>query len=250
MCGAIIWSTDWFKDRTGQIERILNLVEQSRQNAKKEFEAEKERREAEKAETENQVRDFLGEVSDSELEGLFNNLENNLENRKYVHPVAVPYEMTNAVPMFGNQYLLDAPITTVAQAILTVVEKESPIHFKELTAHAAVFWSQRPGSSIIARVEQVSYSLEQLKHLEIRGEFVWKKDGGFAVRSRKETNIPAERIAPEEVREAILQVLRADKVLLVKNWLTKSVPFSDSVEPVRHFNRPSIRRSKVFWRKD
>lgn len=40
-----IWSTDWFKDRAGQIERILNLIEESRQNAKKEYEEQKERRE-------------------------------------------------------------------------------------------------------------------------------------------------------------------------------------------------------------
>jgi hypothetical protein len=37
---------------------------------------------------------------------------------------------------------------------------------------------------------------------------VWSGDGAVTVRSRAGTRIPAERIAPEEYREAVLAVLR------------------------------------------
>jgi len=199
-----IWSTDWFKDRAGQIERILNLIEQSRQNAKKEYEEESERRELEKAGTDKQVPDFLGEVSDNEFDGLFNNLE----NKAYLRPVAGPYQMTNTAAISVNQYLLDAPAANVAQAILTVLDNEAPLHIKDLVTRVAAMWGQKTGNNIISRIEQISSALQQHNRLEIRGEFIWKPGGAFSVRSRKETNIPAERIAPEEVQEAILQVLR------------------------------------------
>ncbi|HYY98486.1 MAG TPA: DUF4011 domain-containing protein, partial [Pyrinomonadaceae bacterium] len=40
-----LWSTDWFKDRQGQIERLLDLIERDRRRAREEREAEKEARE-------------------------------------------------------------------------------------------------------------------------------------------------------------------------------------------------------------
>ena len=47
-----------------------------------------------------------------------------------------------------------------------------------------------------------------------RGDFVWLPAGAFKVRSRADTRIPAERIAPEEYREAVLMVLRAAGAML------------------------------------
>lgn len=200
-----VWSTDWFKDRSGQIERLMNLVEQSRHNAKKEYEEEKERREQAKAETDKQVSSFLGEVSDGEV----NNIFNNLEKKNYVRPVAAAYEFASDVPVYAGQPLVSAPTANVAQAILNVVEIEAPLHIKDLTARVAAMWGQKTGSNISARVGQITYALQEHKRLEIRGEFVWKSDGSFNIRSRKDTGIPAERIAPEEIVEAILEVLRA-----------------------------------------
>lgn len=200
-----VWSTDWFKDRGGQIERLMNLVEQSRQNAKKEYEAEKERHERAKVETDEQIKNFLGETSGGEVDNSFGNTE----SKTYVRPVAAPYEFASDTPVYAGQQLLAAPTATVAQAILSVIEAEAPLHVKDLTSRVAAMWGQRTGNSIIAKIGQIAHALEEHKRLEIRGEFVWKSSGEFSVRSRKETGIPAERIASEEIGEAILQVLRA-----------------------------------------
>ncbi len=200
-----VWSTDWFKDRSGQIERLINLVEQSRQNSRKEYEEEKERRERQKAETDKQVSSFLGEASSGEIDNLFNDTE----KKTYVRPVAAPYEFASDTPVYAGQQLLAAPTGVVAGAILSVVETEAPLHIKDLTARVAAMWGQRTGNSIIAKIGQIAHALEEHKRLEIRGEFVWKSSGEFSVRSRKEIGIPAEQIAPEEIGEAILQVLRA-----------------------------------------
>lgn len=55
---------------------------------------------------------------------------------------------------------------------------------------------------------EVRRLLEQAKHIEMRGEFVWKIGGEIRVRSRSGVSISAERIAPEEIREAVSLVLR------------------------------------------
>jgi len=58
----------------------------------------------------------------------------------------------------------------------------------------------------------VDYALNtaiQQGRMERRGEFLWLPGGAFAVRTRAGTGIPAERIPPEEYREAAIQVLRA-----------------------------------------
>ena len=77
----------------------------------------------------------------------------------------------------------------------------------EVTRTATV-WGTTAGSRIQARMMEVLLLLEQAKHIELRGEFVWKNDGVVRVRARNGIPIPAERIAPEEIREAILLVLR------------------------------------------
>lgn len=200
-----VWSTDWFKDRNGQIERLVNLIEQSRQNAKREYEEAKERIEQEKLETSKQVNDFLGEISDDEFGGLLANFE----RKTYVRPVAAPYQLAVDTPIYAGQQLMEAPTANVANAILSVLEVEAPLHFKDLATRVAAIWGQRTGNNITTKIKEITFALQEHKRLEIRGEFIWKPDEEFLVRSRKGTNIPAERIAREEVQEAILQVLRA-----------------------------------------
>jgi very-short-patch-repair endonuclease len=200
-----VWSTDWFKDRAGQIDRLLALIERSRKNAQKEFQDEKARIDLENAQAEKDLQNMLEEIPDSELDSLLDNLE----NKVYARPVAAPYQFANDAPIFGNQYLLEAPMANVAQAILAVVEVEAPLHIKDLTARVAAMWGQKSGSNITYRVRQISIALQNHNRLEMRGEFIWKPAGEFTVRSRKETNITAERIAPEEIREVLLQILGA-----------------------------------------
>ncbi len=200
-----LWSTDWFKDRNGQIERLLNLIEKSRQNARREQDDELERKKTAQAESEKQVREFLGEISEGEIENLFANVG----GQNYIRPQASEYKFADLSNFVSWQTLLDAPTAQLAQAVLQVVETESPIHFKDLATRTATAWGTRAGSKITRRIAEIVQLLQQANRLTLRGEFVWKQDEDFRLRSRNGTQIPAERIAPEEVQEAILQVLRA-----------------------------------------
>jgi hypothetical protein len=79
----------------------------------------------------------------------------------------------------------------------------------DLVSRVAAMWDvPRAGSRMVARVMDALSAAERAGRVRLRGDFVWRADGAVTVRSRAGTRIPAERIAPEEYREAILAVLR------------------------------------------
>ncbi len=199
-----VWSTDWFKDRSGQIERLLTLIEQSRMRAKRESEQEAERQTFAESEAEQQAREFLGDLNEIEIGNIFEDLE----QKNYVRPIAEPYRMAQIDIGFSFQTLLDSSDQQIAKVLMTIIETEAPIHVKEIFTRTASVWQTTAGSRIQARIIDVLRLMERAKLIEIRGEFVWKIDGEVKIRSRNGTNIPAERIAPEEIRELTLLILR------------------------------------------
>jgi very-short-patch-repair endonuclease len=198
-----VWSTDWFKDRNGQIERLLKLIEQSRERAKRENEQEAERQNFAESEAEQQAREFLGDLNEIEIGNIFENLE----QKNYVRPIAEPYQTAQIDIGFSFQTLLDASDQQIAKVLLAIVEQEAPVHVKEVFTRTASVWQTTAGSRIQARIVDVLRLMERAKLIELRGEFVWKLDGEVKIRSRNGTNIPAERIAPEEIRELTLLIL-------------------------------------------
>ena len=103
--------------------------------------------------------------------------------------------------------MLAEPPATLAAAVATVVETESPIHIDDVIARVAGMWATRVGTRIHARLVDAC-ALAERQHLVMRrGEFVWHPDRPAIVRSRAGTRLPAERIAPEEYRSALTRVL-------------------------------------------
>jgi len=108
---------------------------------------------------------------------------------------------------YAGRDLLQAPASQLNAAVARVVEVEYPLHLEDLLARVAGMWDVRLGSRIRARIEAAIRALAAEGGLELRGEFAWAPGGAARVRSRAGTRIPAERLAPEEVRAAILLVL-------------------------------------------
>ncbi|HEX5727283.1 MAG TPA: DUF3320 domain-containing protein [Longimicrobiaceae bacterium] len=189
-----VWSTDWFKDREGQVERILRRVEESRARA---HEARAQQAAEESAAPEPVAGAPPPEpVAEDEpppaLPGLRSQPYTRLEGgqRHRGDPVT-------------------APLGQLLEAIDAVVAAEAPVHVDELTARVSAMWGlARAGSRVAARIRHVLDVARQAGRVQLRGEFVWSPQGTFAVRSRAGTRIPAERIPPEEYREAVLMVLR------------------------------------------
>ena len=196
-----VWSTDWFKDRPGQIERLLRLIEEARARAADVREAERQTRvrvatetaarATEKAERRRQDADALGATSTA----------------PYVRPLGAPYVLTPGEGRFVGADVLAAPAGQLLAAVRAVVETEAPIHEAELASRVAGMWGNRAGSRIQARILDVARAAERDGIVRRRGQFFWGARDDVAPRSHAHHRVPAERIAPEEYQAAIRAVL-------------------------------------------
>jgi len=199
-----VWSTDWFKDRKGQIERLLRLIEASKVAAREgaetarqaaicvEAESERRRSAAPEAAADNGVR-ATGDTATSPV---------------YKPPIAAAYRTVSGDGQFSGRDLLDAPVSQLVNGVTTVVQTESPIHETDLFTRVASMWGQRAGSRIQDRIRQAARSAERNGVIRRNGLFYWAGAADTCVvRSRANTRIPADRIAPEEYQQAVLAVL-------------------------------------------
>ena len=198
-----IWSTDWFKDREGQIEKIIGRIEQSRAKARQ-------------AVREDVARDLLFPDQEGELT---NRLERNdttlneeeaqtrQEQAPYVRPKIEQYEIASIEMPKTYGWFLYASAQEVAGAIISILNLEAPIHKKDLFSRVASAWGQKAGSQISARIERTMLSIPLV---EIKDDFVFIRDREVKTRCRNGTGIPAERIATDEIRGAVLVVLATE----------------------------------------
>src|SRR6266446_3397800 len=200
-----VWSTDWFKDRQGQIDRLMSLIEATRVSAIEEARAEEEARERVQREEESKAAE---EGANLRQEAAVM-LATAVSSEPYQRPVAASYETTPGVGRYLPSQLLAASAGQIVRALIRVVDTESPIHMIDHATRVAGMWGHRLGPRIQSRIIEACGVAESCREIQRRGEFYWKTGatGKCKVRSRAGTGIPANRIAPEEYREAILDVL-------------------------------------------
>jgi very-short-patch-repair endonuclease/DNA polymerase III delta prime subunit len=197
-----VWSTDWFKDRSGQIERLLGLIEKTREMLKTERAAEEEEHkrlleEAERLAQEVEVVQVLA-IED----------KSSVSVEEGIKLIAYSFAPT---PSLYNEGFAEAPGSHISRVIEDVIKVEAPLHLKDLASRVVAHWGyDRAGSAMMQRIQKVVHEMAQAKKLLLRGEFVFGKNLlETPVRSRAGTGIPAERIAPEEYRAAIEMILQA-----------------------------------------
>jgi very-short-patch-repair endonuclease len=197
-----VWSTDWFKDRAGQIDRLLRLIQQARTRSLEEADAERQTREREAAEAAERTVE-AAETARREAASI----AARTAGKSYERPVAPPYKITPGEGRFAGKDILEAPLSQLVRAVEEVVTNEAPIHATDLFLRVAGLWSSRAGTRIQVRIQEACGSAERGGTLRRRGEFFWGPDDTCGFRSRNGTRIAANRIAPEEYAEAILAVL-------------------------------------------
>jgi very-short-patch-repair endonuclease len=188
-----VWSTDWFKDRQGQIERLLSLIQASQEHARKVAAAATK---AHPKPLEKSGSETPQPQSDSA----------EVELLAYERPVTSNYRLATTKTAYTSD-ILTCPPTQIAQAIRAVVEIEAPLHQEDLIARVAGMWGVKLGVRILTRLVKVLQTMVQGRQVPMRGDFIYRADGKMVVRSRANTKINPEHIAPEEYREAILLVL-------------------------------------------
>ena len=190
-----LWSTDWFKDREGQIDRLMKLIDASRIHSREavdaqEAEAETRRLEAEQRE---QVR----------IEKIVSDADDPPAPPPAAGPVEIPvapYEMAGVTPRYAGTDILAAPQSLLLAALREVVDAEAPVHVDDVEARVAAMWGlSRTGSRISARIGHAVDAAAAQGILTRRGDFIWAPGGAVTVRSRRDTKIPAERIAARRV---------------------------------------------------
>lgn len=200
-----VWSTDWFKDRQGQIERLISLIEEDRARAQEEAAADRQARErlareaeASAAEDAERIKQEIAEIRSTAL-----------DSEPYERPFAAPYVKTPGEGKYATSNFYAVTLGDLVKLIVLVVETEFPIHRFDVLTRVAGMWGMRLGSRIQGRILQACESAEGGGAVRLRGDFYWSVSSGgkCIVRSRAGTRIPGDRIAPEEYHEAILAVL-------------------------------------------
>ncbi len=200
-----VWSTDWFKDRQGQIQRLLSLIEDARKRAQDEATAEREARERLAKET--AVR--AEEEERSRRQEAMAVRETALDSETYQRPVALPYVFTTADGRYTTYDFFAIPLGDLVKTVVLAVETESPIHKIDLLSRVANLWGFKAGQRIQARILYACDSAERGGVIRRNGDFYWSisAEGRCKFRSRAGTRIPGDRIAPEEYEEAVVAIL-------------------------------------------
>ncbi|HUQ82022.1 MAG TPA: DUF3320 domain-containing protein, partial [Gemmatimonadaceae bacterium] len=196
-----VWSTDWFKDRRGQIDRIMRLVDDARRRAREAAAT------PEPPPTNLPVPAVASPEPATDAQTTDAQTPDADASDASERAAAVDYVFAPGENRYAGRELLGEPPSTLAHAISDVVEVESPVHVDDVVARVAGMWDTRAGTRIQARIVEACVLAERQHLVERRGEFLWNPGHDVTVRSRAGTRIPAERIAPEEYRAAVAAVL-------------------------------------------
>lgn len=197
-----VWSTDWFKDRTGQVDRLVGLIEASRKHARNaRMDAQPEQQGPSHASADTFPLEEATLASELEREPT-------QIGASYKRPTVVPYNMTPGQGEFASRDILTVPVSLLVEAVTTVVRTESPIHESDVFTRVAGMFERRAGARIQARIRWAAQTAERDGTVRRNGTFYWADGQSCVARSRKNTGIPATRIAPEEYEEAIRSVVR------------------------------------------
>ena len=191
-----VWSTDWFKDRAGQVERIVRLVDEARERAT-----------VAPPRVEPVATSATAASVAQDVESPPEPASADITTR----PVAPPYEFAGDEGRYAGRELLAEPPATLADAVAAVVETESPVHVDDVIARVAAMWDTRAGTRIQSRIIDACTLAERQRVIERRGEFLWNPGHDAVARSRAGTRSSAERIAPEEYRAAVMLVLEGGR---------------------------------------
>lgn len=192
-----VWSTDWFKDRSGQITRLVQLIHAASQEAR-------DSKQSDDAARERLKQQAVEEQRQAEALGLA--LPDDVVVA-YVRPIATEYKLAPVDGRFAGTDLVTAPSSQLSTAINSVVHHEGPIHEADLATRVASAWGVRTGSRILARIQAVQSAMESSGTIVRRGEFLWRAETVCKPRSRATVKTVADRIAPEEYQETIRLVL-------------------------------------------
>ncbi len=195
-----LWSTDWWHDRKKQTERLLKLIEESRQKARL-FKATP-------AAGANVAR-LVGESSESVGPPPVAPVQKGTSpsRRTLAAPIFEPYRTAALSPQQGE--LVDATQSTIAGLCRSVLEVEGPVHDEVLRDRLMdAFGHRRAGARIVERLASALRDFRNASGIEHRDPW-WALAGRRVMpRNRRDADSNAELIAPSEYVAGVRAVLQ------------------------------------------
>lgn len=184
-----IWSTDWFRNRHREIERVVTAIEAAQYAA-------------------DQLLPMEANVPTASTHVISRD-----DDTAPVEPgFAVPYERVQLAPVLGMQ-MHQVSSSTLAQMISKVVKVEGPVHIDVVTRRLMdAFSIVRAGSRITSSMYAAVQDCKRRQLVDVQGDFLSAPDKPrVAVRDRSSWDTSDRRIewvSPEEIDAALLETLR------------------------------------------
>ena len=185
-----IWSTEWYHNRQGSIERLLKSIEESK-NPKTIIKEMEEDKELELVD----INESVGSDANSEPMSLEDSLPR--------------YEICDSLETTKNCELHEKNPYELSQAIIRIVDIESPIHFKEVVKRIRIYWGlKKAGKRIQDHILQSALLAQESGSIDIRNDFLYSKTNEVRVRMRTK-DFPAniDLICDDEIDCAIKMVI-------------------------------------------
>ncbi|MEB3204773.1 MAG: DUF3320 domain-containing protein [Candidatus Sericytochromatia bacterium] len=194
-----VWSTDWFKDRSGEVARLDARLRELARQVQPVPVAESEHTHA--------AESVVAAPEPTTPAPVTAPVGTDARERPYRRPVLTPYmAVAELTPAPGGE-LTEAPLELLARHLRQIAAVEAPIHVDELAARLVAIWQRRQGSRIRAHLDRALAVLLREGGLVRRGDFIHREEGRVVARRRTDVALKADRIAPEEYGAALLAVL-------------------------------------------
>lgn len=185
-----LWSTDWFKDRAGQMERLEHAIAKARATRPT---VDAPAGSATTASVDTSTVAFPSETAALE-------------------PAAVPstaaaYRKAEAPSALPAATVTDCGLPALSALVVHVVGIESPIHEDDVVTRVTGYFGQRAGARVRAHVLSAIADATGHGLVQRRREFLWSPGSACQPRDRSGSGITADRIAPEEYEAAMQAVL-------------------------------------------
>lgn len=186
-----IWSTDWFRDQQGEVQRLVVAIEAAKQSS-------------------SHVGPVVRSDSPAERERVARGPSAGQETYESRIP---PYQRAQLDIWMHGRDLHQVDSGTLADWIASIVRVESPVHAREVMHRIAeAAGVQRVGNRIETAMNGGIRRAVSKQTVVRRGDFLWSPDMETpAIRSRADlptSSKKLELVSPEEIDEAIRHVVR------------------------------------------
>jgi very-short-patch-repair endonuclease len=124
---------------------------------------------------------------------------------------APAYKAVKATANIGEKHLADVDPGKLAEFVLAIVDRESPIHLEELRRRVLEAIDARPGQKRLAAIDEAAAIAERGGRIRRKGDFLWAaKDHVVAARDRSELSDASrglDMICDEECEAALLRAV-------------------------------------------